>query len=80
MKNGDQPWTKSQPYLTFGHFIVEFEGQEVGRLVTLGEHYVFYTSDPRLLDIDAARFKEPAEVQSAIENNLATDKTEPEAA
>jgi hypothetical protein len=80
LKSGNQPWAESQPYLTVDHYIVEFEGQAVGRLVTLGEHYVFYTSDPTLLDLDGARFRDPAEGRSAIEHALATDETEPQAA
>ncbi len=80
MINGKQPWAESQPYLTVEHFIVEYRGQGVGRLTTLGERYVFHTADPRLLELDGKRFKDPAEIQSVIENTLATDKTEPEAA
>ncbi len=80
MISGNQPWAESQPYLTVDHFVVEYRGQGVGRLTTLGEHYVFYTADPRLSELNGKRFKDPSEVQSAIEDTLAMDKTEPEAA
>ena len=80
MISGNQPWAGSQPYLTVDHFVVEYAGQGVGRLTTLGECYIFHTADPRLSELDGERFKDPAEVQSAIENTLAKDETEPEAA
>ena len=52
------------------HHSIEFSGEVVGRAISLGTRYVFYTTHRRLLSIDGVRFGTLVEVRTAVTTAL----------
>lgn len=57
----------AQSDLTVEHRRVQMDGRSVGLAASLGNSFLFYTTDDRLQDLDGLRFDSMKNLQAAVE-------------